>query len=220
MSFDDENEYFGDEPEAGGGNGDEQSNRTFKYAMIGLVAVGALGVLVLALALLGKQGQRNDQIAYNQSVQATNAAIAELSLITPSPVPTETPVPTSTSAPTATPRPSPTKPPTSTATPAPTLASGETVTNTSSGGSTTGGANSGGSTAGGATLAPTRLSPQSATATAASKNITNTLGSKATSQPASGTVPETGVGDYAWLLLAAGLVAILFIARRMRTVQS
>ena len=40
------------------GNGDEQSNRSFRMMMIGLFAFGGLGVLLIALILLGRQGER------------------------------------------------------------------------------------------------------------------------------------------------------------------
>ena len=45
MAFDsdeDENEVFNEDAE-GGGNGDEQSNRTFRMMALGLGGIGALG---------------------------------------------------------------------------------------------------------------------------------------------------------------------------------
>ncbi len=334
-----ENEYFGEETEAGGGNGDEKSNRTFRMMALGLAGIGAIGVLLIALIFLGRQGQRDQINAQNAAIQATNTAIAILSQITSTPVPTDTPVPTSTSAPTATARPVPTN------TPAPkdivdvaladskfkTLASalkaagliealkgqgpftifaptddafaklpagtldallkdpqkladvlkyhvvegavkaadvaklssaktleGESIKvsvrddkptindanvtvpdiaaangvihaidtvlvppSVNLGAIAQAGATPGGTrVAQNVTVVPTRVPPQAATATAAaSKNVTGTVGSKTTPQPGT-TVPKTGEGDYAWLLLAAGLVAIVFIARRMRATQS
>jgi uncharacterized surface protein with fasciclin (FAS1) repeats len=92
-------------------NGDEQSNRSFRMMMIGLFAIGALGVLLIALIFIGRQGERATIEAQNQMVQATNTAIAMLAQITPTPLPTDTPRPTNTAAPTNTPAP--------TATPAP-----------------------------------------------------------------------------------------------------
>ena len=80
-------------------NGDEQSNRSFRMMMIGLFAFGGLGVLLIALILLGRQGERQAIDAQNQMVQLTNTAIAVLSQITPTPRPTDTPVPTNTAAP-------------------------------------------------------------------------------------------------------------------------
>src|SRR5512139_3745426 len=107
-------EVFENEPEAEAEmeeNGDEQSNRSFRMMMIGLFAFGALGVLLIALILIGRQGERAAIEAQNQMVQATNTAIAMLAQITPTPLPTDTPVPTNTAVPTSTRAP--------TATPAP-----------------------------------------------------------------------------------------------------
>ena len=105
-------EVFDNEPETEPeGNSDEQSNRSFRMMMIGLFAFGGLGVLLIALILIGRQGERQAIDAQNQMVQLTNTAIAVLSQITPTPLPTETPIPTNTAAPTSTPAP--------TATPAP-----------------------------------------------------------------------------------------------------
>ncbi len=105
-------EVFDEEPEVEPeGNADEQSNRSFRMMMIGLFAIGGLGVLLIALILIGRQGERAAIEAQNQLVQATNTAIAMLSQITPTPLPTDTPMPTNTAVPTNTPAP--------TATPAP-----------------------------------------------------------------------------------------------------
>jgi uncharacterized surface protein with fasciclin (FAS1) repeats len=105
-------EVFDNEPEGGAeGNGDEQSNRSFRMMMIGLFAFGGLGVLLIALLLIGRQGERQAVDAQNLAVQATNAEVIRLSQITPTPLPTDTPMPTNTAAPTSTPAP--------TATPAP-----------------------------------------------------------------------------------------------------
>jgi uncharacterized surface protein with fasciclin (FAS1) repeats len=113
MAFDENpDEVFENEPEAEmEENADEQSNRSFRMMMIGLFAFGGLGVLLIALILIGRQGERAAIEAQNQSVQATNTAIAVLAQITPTPLPTDTPMPTNTAAPTSTPA--------STATPAP-----------------------------------------------------------------------------------------------------
>ncbi len=113
MAFDDNpDEVFDNEPEPDvEGNGDEQSNRTFRYAMIGMFALGGLGVLLIALILIGRQGERQAIDAQNQSVIATNTAIAALALTPPTPLPTPTSAPTNTATPTGTPAP--------TATPAP-----------------------------------------------------------------------------------------------------
>ena len=105
-------EVFDDEPEAEiEETSDEQPNRSFRMMMIGLFAFGGLGVLLIALILIGRQGERAAIEAQNQMVQATNTAIAVLAQITPTPLPTDTPMPTNTAVATNTPRP--------TATPAP-----------------------------------------------------------------------------------------------------
>lgn len=113
MALDDNpDEVFDNEPEAEmEGNSDEQSNRSFRMMMIGLFAFGGLGVLLIALILIGRQGERAAIDAQNQMVQLTNTAIAVLAQVTPTPLPTDTPRPTNTAAPTNTPAP--------TATPAP-----------------------------------------------------------------------------------------------------
>jgi uncharacterized surface protein with fasciclin (FAS1) repeats len=113
MAFDENpDEVFDNEPEAEiESNGDEQSNRSFRMMMIGLFAFGGLGVLLIALLLIGRSGDRARIDAENQAVQATNAEVIRLSQITPTPLPTDTPAPTNTAAPintlapTATPRP-------------------------------------------------------------------------------------------------------------------
>lgn len=113
MAFDENpDEVFDNEPDAEmEGNGDEQSNRSFRMMMIGLFAFGGLGVLIIALLLIGRSGDRAAIDAQNQAVQATNAEVIRLSQITPTPLPTNTPMPTNTAAPTNT--------PTATATPRP-----------------------------------------------------------------------------------------------------
>ena len=107
MAFDENpDEVFDNEPEAEvESNGDEQSNRSFRMMMIGLFAFGGLGVLLIALLLIGRSGERAGIDAQNQAVQATNAEVIRLSQITPTPLPTDTPMPTNTAAPTNTPAP-------------------------------------------------------------------------------------------------------------------
>jgi LPXTG-motif cell wall-anchored protein len=109
MAFDENpDEVFENEPEPEAemeGNSDEQSNRSFRMMMIGLFAFGALGVLLIALILIGRQGERSTIDAQNQAVQATNAAVAALALVSPTPLPTDTPMPTNTAAPANTPAP-------------------------------------------------------------------------------------------------------------------
>ncbi len=115
MSMDENpDEVFENEPETEAEmeeNGDEQSNRSFRMLMIGLFAFGGLGVLLIALILIGRQGERAAVEAQNQLVQATNTAIAMLAQATPVP-----PSPTDTSVPTRTPTPT-TPTPTATAAP-------------------------------------------------------------------------------------------------------
>lgn len=113
MAFDENpDEVFDNEPEPEmEGNGDEQSNRSFRMLMIGLFAFGGLGVLLIALILIGRGNTQQEIDRRNQEVQATNAAVIAASLNTPTPLPTDTPRPTNTAAPTSTPAP--------TATPAP-----------------------------------------------------------------------------------------------------
>lgn len=108
MALDDNpDEVFDNEPETGG-NGDEQSNRSFRYMMIGLFAIGALGVLLIGLIFISKQGDNNRRAAEQLMIQQTNEAVTALSLITPTPRPTDTPVPTNTAAPTPLPSSTPT----------------------------------------------------------------------------------------------------------------
>jgi LPXTG-motif cell wall-anchored protein len=113
MAFDENpDEVFENEPDAETeGNGDEQSNRSFRMMMIGLFAFGGLGVLLIALLLIGRSGDRTRIDAENQAVQATNAEVIRLSQITPTPLPTDTPRPTNTAAPTGTPAPTATPKP-------------------------------------------------------------------------------------------------------------
>jgi uncharacterized surface protein with fasciclin (FAS1) repeats len=106
-SDDNPDEVFDNEPETGGngdepepgGNGDEQSNRSFRYMMIGLFAIGALGVLLIGLIFISKQNNNAQFAAQQLSVQQTNEAVIALSQITPTPLPTETRAPTNTAVP-------------------------------------------------------------------------------------------------------------------------
>ena len=112
MSYDDNpDEVFDDEPEANGGNGDESSNRSFRYMMIGLFAIGVLGVLLIALIFISKQNSGAQFAAEQAMIQQTNEAVIALSQITPTALPTNTPLPTNTAAPTSTPTPTPTPAP-------------------------------------------------------------------------------------------------------------
>jgi len=99
MALDDNpDEVFDNEPEPGG-NGDEQPNRSFRYMMIGLFAIGALGVLLIGLIFISKQNNNAQFAAQQLSVQQTNEAVIALSQITPTPLPTVTTIPTNTAVP-------------------------------------------------------------------------------------------------------------------------
>lgn len=114
MTFDDNPDEVFDDDELGGeaaeGNSDEQSNRSFRTMMIGLGAVGFIGVLLIGAIFISRQGERDRINAQNAAIQQTNAAVAAMVPNTATPSPTETPVPTNTAEPTktATPVPSPT----------------------------------------------------------------------------------------------------------------
>ena len=97
MALDDENpdEVFDNEPEVES-NGDETPNRSFRYMMIGLFAIGALGVLLIGLIFVSKQSNTNQRNAEQAMIQQTNVAVIALSQITPTPLPTDTPAPTNT----------------------------------------------------------------------------------------------------------------------------
>jgi uncharacterized surface protein with fasciclin (FAS1) repeats len=99
MALDDNpDEVFDNEPESEG-NGDESSNRSFRYMMIGLFAIGALGVLLIGLIFISKQGDNNRRAEEQRMIQQTNEAVIALSQITPTPLPTEPPPPTNTAVP-------------------------------------------------------------------------------------------------------------------------
>jgi uncharacterized surface protein with fasciclin (FAS1) repeats len=99
MALDDNpDEVFDNEPEMEG-NGDESPNRSFRYLMIGIIAVGALGVLLIGVVFLSKQNSNAQFAAQQLMVQQTNEAVIALSQITPPPPPTDTIVPTNTAVP-------------------------------------------------------------------------------------------------------------------------
>jgi len=227
-------------PDTGGnGNGDEQSNRTFRILMLVMGGIGLLAVILIAVSLIGNQGQRRQIDATNQAVQSTNEAVAQLAAITPEPptatsAPTDVPVPpTATSPPTV----APTKAaPTSAPTVAPTSAASSGSSATAE--PTTAGSTSG-STSSGTPKPEATSSGQKPAATSAagsgSSSASGTPGPKVTAssnvtttKPTSGTVgsgetqvPKTGAGDSLGMIaLAAGLVAVFVIARRLRTSQA
>lgn len=191
-----------------GGNGDEKTNRTFKLAAVGLGALGVLGLILIAAIFIGSQGERNKRLADNAAVQATNAAVQTLAAITPVPTATDTPVP-----PTNTPTLVPTKPqPTAVPTSVPTVAPVSVVTGTTGTGGT-----------------PTAGTPKPDVMTAQAQSTKSALvggtpGAKATTptptKPAT-QLTQTGAGDTLGLIaIASGLVAVLIVARRLRTVQA
>jgi uncharacterized surface protein with fasciclin (FAS1) repeats len=106
MALDDNpDDVFDNEPEIEESNGDESSNRSFRFMMIGLFAIGALGVLLIGLIFISKQNSNNQFAQQQLMVQQTNEAVIALSQITPSPQPTATVAPTNTAMPTNTPAP-------------------------------------------------------------------------------------------------------------------
>lgn len=215
------------------GNGDEQSNRTFRLLMLGMGGLFVLGLIVIAVIFLTQQGGRAQIAAQNQAIQLTNTAVAQLAAITPVP-PTATPRPTEAATATLPPTAVPTKP-------APTVAP-----TTVSAGNTTEGTPAAPSTGSpGATLEPTKAggaaggttgtkpaataagsavkpaSTASGSAAGASGSITSTKNTTSTVAGGDTQVPKTGAGDSLGLLaLAAGLVAVFFVARRLRTTQA
>jgi outer membrane biosynthesis protein TonB len=227
-----DNENVDNSPESNG-NGDEQSNRTFRLLMLGMGGLFVLGLVVIAVIFLTQQGGRAQIAAQNAAIQATNTAVAQLAAITPVP-PTATPRPTEAATATLPPTAVPTKPaptvapttaPTTAApstgstgtTPEPTKASGSAAQPTSQAGSTTG--TKPAATATGSAVKP--ASTASGSGTGASGSITSTGSTTGTVAGGETQVPKTGAGDSLGLLaMAAGLVAVFFVARRLRTTQA
>jgi cytoskeletal protein RodZ len=203
-----------------GGNGDEQSNRTFRIAAIVLGIIAVAGLILIAVIFLSRQGERAQIAAVNASINATNTEVARLALITPVPLATDTPVPTNTSAPSPTPKPSTaTTAPTTAPTAAPTT--GVTVTAAATGPAATSAPSTPKSPATTAQAVSTAKPAGTAAVTpGASTSITSTKPVTGT-KPGEPTVPTTGAGDsIGWIALAAGLVAMFVIARRVRTSQA
>jgi len=145
-----------DTPEESG-NGDEQSNRTFRILALVLGGIGMLGLILIGATLLTQNSERQRIIATNQAVQATNqaveatgTAITALALNPPTAAPTNTPEPTNTLPPTTAPRPTtaPTRvPPTAAGTQAPAApGAGDQATEAPAGGTPASGAGSAGQT--------------------------------------------------------------------------
>lgn len=214
------------EPDGNGnGNGDEGSNRTFRTAAIALGGIGLLGVILIAVFMISSSGQRAQLLAQQNSVSATNDAMALAALVTATPQPTEPPAPTNTPKP---PAPTETLPPTVAPTQAPTQA--VVVTSTVASPAVTPGAAV-------ATKAPNALvtvssgTPKPAVAGASTPGVVATKSSTNPSGQLSGITPtpgpatpdkiaQTGAGDFLGFLLAGGLIALLIVARRLRTSQA
>lgn len=221
-----------DTPEEGG-NGDEQSNRTFRILALVLGGIGMLGLILIGATLLTQNSERQRIIATNQAVQATNqaveatgTAVTALALNPPTAAPTDTPEPTNTLPPTTAPRPTtaPTRVP-------PTVAGTQASAAPDSGGQATeapaaGTPASGASSAGQATSAPSggastqaTSAPTGGAGASASSSVTTTQTITDTAK-SDDKLPQGGAGDsLGFLALAGGLVAVLIVARRMRMSQ-
>jgi hypothetical protein len=230
------------------GNGDEQSNRTFRLLMLGMGGLFVLGLIVIAVIFLTQQGGRAQIAAQNAAIQATNTAQDQLVAIQATDVAnqatntaiqaTNTVVARLAATATLPPTAVPTKPaPTVVPTVAPTSISAGNTTegtpaapSTGSAGATSeptkaSGAASGttgtklAATAAGSAVKP--ASTASGSTAGASGGITSTKNTTSTVAGGDTQVPKTGAGDSLGLVaLAAGLVAVFFVARRLRTTQA
>ena len=189
-----DNEPMLDEPEEGG----ESSNRMFIILAASLGGLFVVGLICIVAVFFIQRGQPGgSQTVANATIAAKNAAI--IATGTAAAQPTEAPLPTDMPAPTDTPAPPPTNtpvvvtpvPPTATEAPLPTAAP---------------------VTPGKASATPTKAKP-TGTSSAASAS-----GATVTATP-EGVVAQTGVGGFGLVAVAAALVAVLFIARRIRLVQ-
>lgn len=204
------------------GNGEEGSNRTFRTAAIALGGIGLLGVILIAVFMISSSGQRAQLLAQQQAANATNQAIAEAALSTATPPPTELPpAPTDTPQP---PAPTATLPPT--AAPATTVPKPVIVATTAV---TTGTAASLASATPKAPSAPvapaSTAKPASTTTSSTSVKVTplssvTASGTLTNTATAANETPKTGSGDILVFVLAAGLIAVFVVARRLRTSQA
>jgi cytoskeletal protein RodZ len=185
-------------------NGAEKSNRTFRWLMLGGIVVSVLGLMVIAAMFIKGQGERAQIAEQNAAVEATNVAVAAAAAITPVP-PTETPTSTAVPA-TAT----ATLPPTATPTkPAPTTTPTGVDEPTAQ------------PTAGGTPATITPVAGAAAKPVTTTGSITSTTSMTGTLAGGETQVPKTGAGDSLGLIaLAAGLVGVFFVARRLRTAQA
>ena len=194
------------------GNSDESSNRTFMIAagVLGLVFIAGLIIVVVMFT-----SQSSGRQAQQATLQAATAAALILAQVTDTPEPT-LPPPTETTAPT----PTPTRPaPTQTFTPAPVAATVEVTGTTRATAAVEAGTPAAGTPAAGTAVA--RVSPT----TAGTKALTAGAAAAGTTAPSAtpggaGTVPQTGIGDMLGLVLAVALVALMIVARRIRTAQA
>jgi LPXTG-motif cell wall-anchored protein len=188
--------------EVNGGLPEESENRTFVIAAAGLGGLIVLSMICLGVyALVLQPAQREAAESRPTEIMLTNTAVAlgltetvEAEQATATPAPSNTPFPTSTSRPTNTPTQVvvlPTDEPTSTPfTTLPTLAP-ETAT---------------------------AAAEQTATAEAVAGGVDTPT---STPEPTATALPTTGFGDEAGLPglagLAAVLLAVIFLSRRLRT---
>jgi cytoskeletal protein RodZ len=183
------------------GSEDEASNRWFLYIMLGLggLFVCTLGV-ILVYAFVVAPGANKQYAAQQATVIAHNLSVtAEIAMASQPTTPPPTP-PTEPSTPTHTPAPFVTNTPvvvTPTFTPSPSDTPGPTTPTYTP--TTT------------PTATPTqKITPTKKTVTASS--LTGTPG-------ATGQLADSGVGGLGLVVMAAGLIAVLFIARRLRLSQ-
>jgi len=186
------------------GESGESSNRTFIILAAALGGLFVVGLICIVAVFFIQRNQAAGVASQNVAMQTRNAgtltAVAAAAQPTAEPSDTPTPVP-------------PTLPPTNTpvvVTPAPTETPLPTSAPVTPSKAT-------------ATATLTATTPK-ATSTAAPKSTATTAASSssstadATVTPES-SVPGTGVGEFGLVLAAAALVAVLFIARRIRLVQ-
>ena len=194
-----DNEPMVDENEEGG----ESSNRMFIILAASLGGLFVVGLICIVAVFFIQRGQSGgSQAVANATLAAKNAAT--IAAATAAAQPTEVPLPPDTPAPTDTPVPPPTNtpvvvtpaPPTATEAPLPTAAP---------------------VTPGKASATPTTAKPTSTSASASSGTAASG-GVAATATP-EGNMSQTGVGGFGLVAVAAALVAVLFIARRIRLVQ-
>jgi hypothetical protein len=195
-----EEDLYISEEEVEGGD-EESSNRTFILIMAGLGALFVCTVVLIAVYafVIAPNGSKGNTAA-NATIIAQNATVAAVRTLEA--MPTDTPVPTDTPMPTNTPEPFRTNTPVivaPSATPGPTDTPGPAA----------------------ATQPPTAASgvgAPTATRAAATKVV---AGASGTGTPISNTgeLADTGVGSLGLFVLAVGLVAVLFIARRLRMSQ-